>query len=444
VLSNRRKSREGDGAERAGMRRPVTAALIAAGFGIALLGLVGGYQVAHRSGEADAENRRAALRSALGDFRALFGYGNEVDPRFVRMVERSIGLEDLKFEREPPSDARDMQPVLNAEGRIIGFFTWWPKNTELDSVAWLVPLASGTALGLIGFGALIGWHLRRESRARRESPPNPSHNPSGTFDVAAAASQSEEEQFIRRELHGALSARSLDVHYQPIVAAAGGRIAGIEALLRWTHPERGAISPAAFVPVAEKMGAMDELGAFVLNRALEDAKAWPDIYISVNLSPLQVRDRRIVDVVRTALRDSGVAPSRLVLEITEGVLIDNPQEMLKRIEELRALGVRIALDDFGSGYSSLGYLQRFAFDKLKIDRSFVSALGHSSNAAVIIQAIVALGRALDVTVVVEGVETEEQRVLLRLAGCDEMQGFLFARPAPAAAIAPLIAPSAAA
>ncbi len=123
-----------------------------------------------------------------------------------------------------------------------------------------------------------------------------------------------------------------------------------------------------------------------------------------------------------------------MLEVTEGVLIDNPDEMVKRIEDLRALGVRIALDDFGSGYSNLGYLQRFPFDKLKIDKSFVSVLGRSSNGGVIIQAMVALGRALGVTVVVEGVETEEQRVLLRLAGCDEMQGYLFARPAPAAAI----------
>jgi EAL domain-containing protein (putative c-di-GMP-specific phosphodiesterase class I) len=133
-----------------------------------------------------------------------------------------------------------------------------------------------------------------------------------------------------------------------------------------------------------------------------------------------------------------VPPSRLILEITEGVLIDNPDEMLKRIEDLHALGVRIALDDFGSGYSNLGYLQRFPLDKLKIDRSFVTALGESANGGVIVQAIVALGRALGLTVLVEGVETEEQRVLLRLAGCDEMQGFLFARPAPAKAIDRLI------
>jgi EAL domain-containing protein (putative c-di-GMP-specific phosphodiesterase class I) len=189
---------------------------------------------------------------------------------------------------------------------------------------------------------------------------------------------------------------------------------------------------------------MDELGHFVLQRALSDAKNWPDLYVSVNLSPLQVRNRGIVDVVRQALVRSGVAPERLVLEITEGVLIDNPEEMVRRMKELRGLGVRIALDDFGSGYSSLGYLQRFPFDKLKIDRSFVIPLGKSANAAVIVQAIVALGRALGVSIVVEGVETEEQRVLLRLAGCDEMQGFLFARPAAVETIARLTRPASAA
>jgi EAL domain-containing protein (putative c-di-GMP-specific phosphodiesterase class I) len=187
------------------------------------------------------------------------------------------------------------------------------------------------------------------------------------------------------------------------------------------------------------MGLMDTLGAFVLRRALQEAKRWPDLYIAVNLSPVQVRDRAIVDLVRSALAESGVPPQRLMLEITEGVLIDNPEEMVKRIEDLHALGVRIALDDFGSGYSNLGYLQRFPLDKLKIDRSFVVALGTSANGGVLIQAIVALGRALGLSTTVEGVETEQQRVLLRLAGCDEMQGYLFAKPAPAKAIDKLIA-----
>ena len=175
----------------------------------------------------------------------------------------------------------------------------------------------------------------------------------------------------------------------------------------------------------------------VLRRALSEAHRWRDLYVAVNLSPLQVRDRAIVDLVRSALAESRVAPSRLMLEITKGVLIDNPDEMVKRIEDLYALGVRIALDDFGSGYSNLGYLQRFPLYKLKIDRRFVAALGNSANGGMIIQAIVALG----LSVLVEGVETEQQRVLLRLAARDEMQGFLFARPAPAKAIDRLLAQS---
>ena len=256
---------------------------------------------------------------------------------------------------------------------------------------------------------------------------------------AAIDAISADEKFIQLELPRALSARELELHYQPIVAAQGARIVGVEALLRWKHAARGYIPPATFIPVAEQMGLMDTLGAFVLRRALAEAKRWPGIYVAVNLSPLQMRDSAIIDLVRAALAESGVPPWRLMLEITEGVLIDNPEEMIKRIKDLHGLGVRIALDDFGSGYSNLGYLQRFPLDKLKIDKSFVAALGRSANGGVIIQAIVALGRALGLSVLVEGVETEEQRVLLRLAGCDEMQGFLFAKPAPARTIDRLLA-----
>src|SRR6202035_2824123 len=178
-----------------------------------------------------------------------------------------------------------------------------------------------------------------------------------------------EERFIRRELESALSAGGLDVHYQPVVAAAGGAMIGVEALLRWTHPTRGAIAPA-----------------------------------------------------------------RVIFEVTEGVLIDDPQKTLQRLEALRALGVSIALDDFGTGYSSLSYLQKFPFSQIKIDRAFVGSLGTTGHAGAIIQSIVALGHALGMKVLAEGVETDEQRVLLRLAGCDEMQGFLFAKPRPAEAI----------
>jgi predicted signal transduction protein with EAL and GGDEF domain len=260
-----------------------------------------------------------------------------------------------------------------------------------------------------------------------------------TFDLSIDAI-SNDQKFINLVLPGAISANELAVHYQPIVSSQGGRMVGVEALLRWTHATRGAIPPATFIPVAEQMGLMDTIGSFVLRRTLEEARRWPnELYVAVNLSPLQVRDSTIVDMVRSALAESGVAPSRLVLEITEGVLIDNPEEMVRRINDLHALGVRVALDDFGSGYSNFGYLQRFPLDKLKIDKSFVAALGRSSNGGVIIQAIAALARALGLSVLVEGVETEHQRVLLRLAGCDEMQGLLFARPAPAKAIDRLLA-----
>ena len=249
----------------------------------------------------------------------------------------------------------------------------------------------------------------------------------------------DERQALRRDLKQAVAARAFDVEYQPIVAADGYRMVGVEALLRWNHPERGPVGPADFVPLAEQSGLMDDLGDFVLRHALDDAKRWPHLYIAVNLSPVQLRDRDRVGRIAQLIRDSGIAPGRVVLEITEGVLIEEPERIKAHLEVLRALGVRIALDDFGSGYSSLTYLRQFPIDKLKIDRGFVVPLGRSDNAGVIIQAIVTLGRALDLSVLVEGVETDEQRVLLRLAGCDEMQGFLFAKPAPAAEIDRLLA-----
>jgi EAL domain-containing protein (putative c-di-GMP-specific phosphodiesterase class I) len=227
-----------------------------------------------------------------------------------------------------------------------------------------------------------------------------------------------------------------------VLFRSGTRITGAEALLRWTHPVRGAIPPMQFVPVAERTGLMEQLGEFVLRRALADAARWPGIYIAVNLSPVQVRDPALVASVANLLAEYRVPASRLMLEVTEGVLIENPEETKSRLDALKALGIRLALDDFGTGYSSLTYLQQFSFDKLKIDRGFVDPLGRDHGSQALVQAIVALGRALDLTLLAEGVETEEQRVLLRLAGCEEMQGYLFARPGPAAALDRLLAANA--
>ncbi len=243
-----------------------------------------------------------------------------------------------------------------------------------------------------------------------------------------------ERRFLLRELQSAISLQMFDVHYQPVVAAEGGAIVGVEALLRWTHPLRGAILPSVFIPLAEQSGLMSQLGEIVLRRALADGARWPGLTVAVNLSPIQIRDRWLVDLVGTVMSETGISSSRVVLEVTEGILIENPEEAQTRLEALRALGVSIALDDFGTGYSSLRYLQMFPFDMLKIDRAFVASLGSSANAGAIIQSIVTLGHALGMKVLAEGVENDDQRVLLRLAGCDEMQGFLFARPGPAAEI----------
>jgi diguanylate cyclase (GGDEF)-like protein len=282
----------------------------------------------------------------------------------------------------------------------------------------------------------------REELIRRADLARRSLERGGSVRIAGFDPDMEQEfqnrLFLKRELRRALAEHGFDVYYQPIVAAEGQRIVGVEALLRWEHPQRGMIPPSEFIPVAEQTGLMPQLGEFVLRRALADAVHWRDVYVAVNMSPNQMRDRGIVNLVGAVLADTGVAPERVMLEVTEGVLIDNPDEAKERLAQLRALGVKIALDDFGSGYSSLSYLRRFPIDKLKIDKEFVAPLGRSADGGVIIQAIMALGRALGLLVLCEGVETEEQRILLRLAGCDEMQGYLFSKPVPRPAIERMI------
>ncbi len=243
-----------------------------------------------------------------------------------------------------------------------------------------------------------------------------------------------EHRFLLRELKAAIAAQAFVLHYQPIVAAARGTVLGVEALVRWRHPERGDIPPSAFIPLAERHGLMNALGEFVLRRALTDAARWPGLFVAINLSPVQIREPHFVDLVRRILAETGADPARVDLEVTEGVLIDDPNDVQKTLDALRGLGVSLALDDFGTGYSSLSYLQRFPFQRLKIDRAFVASLGAVGNAGAIVHSIVALGHALGMVVLAEGIETEQQRVLLRLAGCDEMQGYLFAEPRPAEAI----------
>jgi diguanylate cyclase (GGDEF)-like protein len=296
---------------------------------------------------------------------------------------------------------------------------------------WHITASIGTARAP-DHGASAEELVRRAGLALRAAKRNGRGN-ARRFEPQIEADHAE-RRFLLHELQSAIALQAFDVEYQPIVAADGGAMLGVEALLRWRHPTRGLIAPSVFIPLAEQSGLMSQLGEFVLRRALSDGARWPTLSVAVNLSPLQIRDLWLVDLVANIIRQTAIEPARVVLEVTEGVLIDDPQEAQARLQALRALGVRLALDDFGTGYSSLNYLQKFPFDRLKIDRSFVASLGVSGNTGAIIQSIVTLGHALGMKVLAEGVERDEQQVLLRLAGCDEMQGYLFARPGPAAEI----------
>src|SRR4051794_24627517 len=542
-----------------------------------------GFVLARQADDHLTAEHRQALRGAIEALQAVSPDFPAVDPKLLLLLERASGLNGLTFDPDGFADRREIQPLNDRNGRIIGWFSWEAERPATATMRRLLPFALLIALGVFGVGGLAMWQLRRlgvlldrsqrrvqrlecedsttglpnetallerlghqlaalppgahlaytildldgfsdvrdaigsgsgeevvleiADRLRAALPPDavlgrvrhdrfawmlPAPDPELAFAAAGAARDAvakpiwadqvvqvtgstglaiaphdgvavadlvrhaklaaraakrrgrglvvsftpemevdfDERRFIRRELSNALATRAFELYYQPIVNADGGTIVGVEALLRWNHSSRGFIPPAVFVRVAEDAGLMDQLGEFVLRRALADAARWSDLYVAVNLSPVQVRDRKFVDLVAAILQENKFPPARLVLEITEGVLIDDPETAKLRLQDLRNLGVRLALDDFGAGYSSLTYLQRLPFDKLKIDRGFVAALEHSANTGVIIQAIVALGRALGMSVLIEGVETEEQRVLLRLAGCNEMQGFLFARPAP--------------
>ena len=244
---------------------------------------------------------------------------------------------------------------------------------------------------------------------------------------------------LELDLRQALARGQLEIHYQPLVDLATDTVAGCEALLRWYHPERGMISPAEFIPVAEDTGLINEIGDWVLKRACAEAAGWPaNIRLAVNVSPVQFRTKTLALRVATALRDSGLAPDRLELEITEAVLIRDDDEALVILHQLRDLGVRIALDDFGTGYSSLSYLRRFPFDKIKIDRSFVSDIGDAGGSSMIVEAVVNMASACRMSTTAEGVETEMQREILRGLGCSEMQGYLFSPAVPASKLRQLL------
>ncbi len=240
-----------------------------------------------------------------------------------------------------------------------------------------------------------------------------------------------ERRSIERDLKSAMKNNELSLSYQLLVSAKETKAVSFEALARWTHPIRGSVSPADFIPIAESMGIVAEIGDWVLYQACYEAALWPEnIAVAVNLSPQQFLSNKIVSTVMDALSQSGLAPERLKLEITEGLFMENSKEVMFSLRELKAIGVSISLDDFGTGYSSLSYLLKFPFDKLKIDRSLINSLDHDPNAKNVLETITKLASVMNLTVTAEGVERLDQVKVLLKMHCTYFQGFLFGQPLP--------------
>ena len=253
------------------------------------------------------------------------------------------------------------------------------------------------------------------------------------------ARQVERRRAIELDLRAAIETDMLCLNYQPIVSSTSGEIVGLEALLRWRHPVYGDMSPADFIPIAENAGLLPELGEWVLSHAMEDSRRWPHLEIALNLSPVQFRHVDLETTLRRLVKAHGVEPSRFVLEITEGVLLEATDHTNAILEALHSIGFKIALDDFGTGYSSLAYLCNFRFNKIKIDRSFVRRISRVDISRTIVRSVVSIGRGLGMDIVAEGVETEFEAMMMTKLGCTELQGYYFSRPVDADRMTDLLA-----
>ncbi len=297
-----------------------------------------------------------------------------------------------------------------------------------------VYLTASVGIALFPYGGHDAETLLRNADAALDAAKKQGRNSCQLYRLALDIRSPDNFELSNR-MHRALEAHEFVLHYQPLVNIRSGRIVGMEALIRWQHPQRGLLAPAEFLPIAEETGLIVPIGAWVLETACGQSKSWeqagfPALRVGVNLASRQVRERALPQMVARVLAKIGLSANRLELEITEHLFMEDPEGVVGMLSDLKRLGVQISMDDFGTGYTSLAYLNRFPIQSLKIDRSFVQGLATDPADASITTAIILLAHALNLKVTAEGVETEDQMTFLEEQRCDEMQGFLFSRPVP--------------
>ncbi len=329
------------------------------------------------------------------------------------------------------------QPPQSLEAMILDFFS---EPFVLGDRIVVVGVSVGTAISTSG--SIDADELLRRADIAMYRAKAEGRGRTIAYDAAMDNALAERKS-MEVALRAGLRKKEFFVAYQPVVNARTQEIVGLEALLRWDSPQMGMVSPEIFIPLAESSGVIDKLGLFVMEEALRVARAWPQIGISINVSPAQFRNPFFIPSVAHLLEASGVPPRTVTLEVTEGYFIHNPAHARGTIEALNGLGVRIALDDFGAGFSSIGYLKQFHFDRLKLDRSMIVALEDMQRGREMLQATLALAAALDIPVTAEGIETREQAAFLHQCGCDQLQGFFFSRPVGEAGLPTLLAGKAA-